>query len=111
MEGHHILCDKPNTYTRSIIILSDNWHHSVFRQSGVKRGGVVATAFQIRRESEVMRFSPNTAVNASFLPCLKSVLEMVCSAHMQTSRLRSILFIARRIYFGGTENIFIKPLS
>ena len=77
----------------------------------MKGGGVAVTAFQICRESELTRFSPNTAVNASFLQCLKNVLEMVCSAHMQMSHLRSILFIARRIYFCETENIFISTLS
>ena len=31
MEGHLIFSDKLNTNTRRIIILSDNWHHSVLR--------------------------------------------------------------------------------
>jgi hypothetical protein len=96
MEGHHIFSAKLNTYeyTRNIIILPDNWHHSVFRQTRVKGGCVVATAFQICRESELTCFSSNTAVNTSFLQCLKNMLQLVCSAYMQTSHLRIILFIA-----------------
>jgi len=111
MEGHNILCDKLNTYTFNIISLSDNWHRSVFRPCRVKGGGAVATVFQIYSVSELTCISTTTAVNNSFLSYLKDVLETICSADMQTSRLRIVFFIARRIYFARTENIFISPLS
>jgi len=111
MEGRNILCDKLNKYTLNIITLSDNWHRSVFRISRVKGGGLVATVFQIYPVSELTCLSSNTAVSALFLPCLNYVLEIVCSADMQTSGLRSVLFIARRIYLGETEYIFISQLS